>query len=176
MCRYDVEAAYALCVCLLANAFVLLCQDMMQLSAIQHAHEHTYTSSLDGFNVHVNQQHNAAEERTAFRHPADSVDQQAKPVWFRAAQDWPEPFHDKSHGRVRRPRNLNPDRLAAKAPIFHLQMQPTSTLRPRLRPSNPHQTSSPWACVESRTDRHQRHAASGRHVHQGAAAAPASRY
>ncbi|KAL6830852.1 hypothetical protein J3E69DRAFT_328008 [Trichoderma sp. SZMC 28015] len=32
MCRYDVEAACALCVCLLANAFVLLCQAMMQLS------------------------------------------------------------------------------------------------------------------------------------------------
>ncbi|KAF3076891.1 hypothetical protein CFAM422_000454 [Trichoderma lentiforme] len=44
---------------------------------------------LDGFSVHVNQQHNAAEERTAFlRHPADTVlTKQAKPVWFRAAQD-----------------------------------------------------------------------------------------
>lgn len=74
-------------VCLPASQCLCALVPEHDATAIQHAHEHT--SRLDSFNVRVNQQHNAAEERTAFlRHPADTVlTKQAKPGWFRAAQD-----------------------------------------------------------------------------------------
>lgn len=126
-------------------------------AAASHYHVHDYylqATQHVQFNVDVGQQCDAAEERLS------SVIRQiqCRPRrlnQFSSAQhkiNYLEPFHDKSHGRVRRPRNLNPDRLAARAPIFHLQMQ--RTLRPPgLSPSNSHQHRHRGRAFKSRADR-----------------------